>query len=93
MSQIIWTIQYDLLVKYKESSPLDSTDDSDSNNESSLENSSSESGAEDDLISPSIDYKSSETEPYFGLQGNLTIQFGGLTRSNENFMNANGMNF
>jgi len=70
-------------VKYKESPPLDSTD-SDSNNESSLENSSSESGAEDDLISPSIDHKSSEIEPYFGLQGNLSLQFGGLTQGNRN---------
>ena len=80
-------------MKYKESPPLDSTDDSDSNNESSLENSSSESGAEDDLISPSIDHKSSETEPYFGLQGNSSIQFGGRTRSNENLMNTIAMNF
>ena len=65
MVHIIW-----YSCEYKESPPFDSTDDSDSNNQSSLENSSSESGAEDDLISPSIDHKSSETEPYSALQGN-----------------------
>ena len=51
----------------KYSPPLDSTDDSDSNNESSLENSSSESEADCDMISP--DHKNPETEAYFGLKG------------------------